>query len=234
MTVGEKNALLHEDILRKGVEEGLVIEKIANNAGIGVASAVKYLKLLGIDYKRERIRAKHNGVKTLSERDLVVMQMRKDGKTLQEIGDHFGCSRELIRQILSRKFPDVSVMSRKMNLHKCEVCGTDFSRSRSNQTNCCSIRCKVAKRKESVWDRDMALRIMNMRAQGLGWEAVAKELRPQLSGASFRARLQREMMIIFSSAERAYYFPHFGKEHFRTPDGRLTSNLVNATNVTSS
>lgn len=77
---------------------GLTIQEVADRLGWCVATARKYQKMTDADIRRVCRKVEP------SERNKAIAAMFRVGKTLQEIGELHGISRERVRQILSRDF----------------------------------------------------------------------------------------------------------------------------------
>ena len=77
---------------------GLTRKEIADRLGWCVESVSRYRKLIGADFRHEQERV------TVTEREKAMAAMYGVGKTLNEIGELYGVSRERVRQILSKRF----------------------------------------------------------------------------------------------------------------------------------
>jgi DNA-binding CsgD family transcriptional regulator len=77
---------------------GLTIQEVADRLGWCVSTVRKYQKMTKIDIPHGSLRM------APTEREEAMAAMYRDGKTLKEIGDLYGVSRERVRQVLSRWF----------------------------------------------------------------------------------------------------------------------------------
>lgn len=199
----ERNARLHEEEIRKCLDDNLTLERCSIETGLSIGAFLKYCGVLGLKRKRKKtVRA--------SKRDELILVQRRDGATFQEIAGEFGITRERVRQIIQRKFPEVAIRARIKGYVRCPVCDTlRDSTARPNAPHCSSrcTRLDSPIRNHETWNRDMAVKIMHLRDQGKTWEDVSSLLFPE--GVSY-GWLRSKMMVkgyLFSSEEWEKYFP---------------------------
>lgn len=216
----KRRAEAFRPLIVEGLADGLHRELLAMHVGISSACLDKYIKLLQLPKPpRKCSDARDPG------RDQEILALRQQGLTLQEIGDVHGITRERARQVLSRHFPDVAIGSRLKATRICSCCKKIFTPSRTAQY-ACSMACKKMSTLTKRWTRDFALRLMELRSLGWGWAAVSNELMPDLTTPAFRSALQLQIPILFSSEERARYFPANKEPRFRSDNGALPSNRI--------
>lgn len=207
------NARGMERELRELASDGLGVGQIALRIKKSYAGTQKYLDALGIKLtkKRNPISAR------IMEQAKEMVELRKRGLTLSDIGLKFGCSREWVRQQIAAIEPDGAwPTNRTKKTHECSVCSRLFSGPGYGGIEFCSKACSnVHLGKWAVVDRDLAVRIMALRKQGKTWDQVAKETDSRLSGTSFRIGLQRKLKIVFSTEEREEFFPKHGEPHYK-------------------
>lgn len=204
-----RNATEVEAVIRKGIEENLSIEQMANLLQSGTGSVRRWAKVLGIRIPRKRSKQPKNP--KIEE----FHKMRQSGCTLDQIGKAHGVTREYVRQALNRWYPDEVFPSFHRKKTACKTCGAEFH-SHSGKAYC-SIRCRNLDKNINVMSRDLALVVMSLRDQGMTWEQVHGEIRMTPNSAAFRVWLQRHLHF-FSSAERQAYFPvRSREEQFETP-----------------
>lgn len=90
----------------RAYEDGASILEIATSEGVATQTVRNWLKRQGVTIRRGRGKKRKP-----DQRIPEIMAMRKEGATLQEIGDHFGITRERVRQLvikagLSKEFED--------------------------------------------------------------------------------------------------------------------------------
>lgn len=203
-----RNALKHEAQLISLAGQNLTREQIANTLGISPQAVSTYSNVLGISIQRKK---KDNPIS--QERLGRIIEARRNGDSLDEIGQRFGVSRERIRQILAKHFPDVTIQPRISTSYKpkkCQVCGVEFDGKSNAKT--CSSKCGGLLRRGTFWCRNLAIEIMQLRDQGLTWDKVAEAVNPGCNRAAFRTSLQRQKEIIFSIYEKERYFKTYEVE----------------------
>jgi transcriptional regulator len=205
-----RNAFKYEHDLKRLLAEGLTREQIANSLGIATYCVSLYCDILGLERpkrkKREYIMATH-------ERVSEIVEMRKQGWTLDTIGGKYNVSRERVRQILAKHCPDVAIQNRQVVTRKCLICGAEFS----GATKTCSHACGGISKRKDEFTRDVAIKIMGMRKRGMTWPEIAEAISPGCNGASWRTKLQRAKLIIFSTYEASDLFREWGKVETQKP-----------------
>jgi DNA-binding transcriptional MerR regulator len=218
--IAKTRAEFYRPLIEAGLKDGLHANALRDYVGISRRVLIHYIKILGLPDPPRKKR-----VHTNPERARRILAMRQAGSTLEEIGSAFGITRERVRQLLLSEHPDITIQPRIRSQVACNHCDSLFSFAPGQHDAFCSVECRTAFRKSRRgWDRDRAEAILTMRNQGLAWSAIAAELTPGTGPAAFRAALQHQIPILFSSAEQQRYFPKHGAGRFRTPDGALTSN----------
>lgn len=196
----QRNALYHEPQIRKLIGEGLTREQIANEIGISSSSVSAYCDILGLRIPRKK-RETTNG---LGLQIGEILELRKSGKTLNEIGQQFGVSRERIRQVLAKHAPDVAIQTRIPSGRTCPICNKEYHGS----ARACSPSCTSIMRNKGRFDRDKIERIMWMRDLGMTWEKVAISIEDNsVNVASWRTRLGHAAKTLMNSTERKIYLP---------------------------
>ena len=114
------------------------------------------------------------------EKYCYIVELRKAGKSLSEIGQEIGISSERVRQIVKQYAPDYK-KPRKLHDLKCVNCGADFQGKKTERH--CSSECKAE------WKRKLSMahsarmrksgsdalneRAIALRRGGMGWRDVA-------------------------------------------------------------
>lgn len=208
-----KNAILHEEKLRKMIGEELALGHMAAELGCAPASVRRWLVELGLPVPTHR---KPRGQSPqIAKQTEEFLKLRLSGQTLLQIGNQFGVTREYVRQCLQRKYPDTvfpGITSKKRITTHCESCGASFH-SRNVGDRFCSTACKRQFR--SRINRDTAEQIMRLRDLNLSWDSVASVVKPGVSGVIFRSSLIRWQKVLWSSEEQEKYFPKFGEARFK-------------------
>lgn len=207
----------YRDQLEACVNCGDSWQAISAATGLSTLTAQKYCALLGLHKDNTT-----TGAKEPDERAHEMKAMRESGKSLSYIGEHFGVSRERVRQIMLHTFPEF-LMATTSGAKECQNCGATFRSTTPRKY--CSRACRLGAMSARLINRDMAVRIMNMRSQGMTWAEISNELMPGMKPESFRARLQKEKSILFSTAEQAHYFPKHGTPHYKPPGGPGMSDV---------
>lgn len=209
-----RNAKQYEDDLRSLSLNHLTLYQIARELKLSPATVRRYMQHLGIRLPRQR----KQRVNAEDTRVPAMILMRKEGNTLDEIGNQFGLTRERVRQLLARDCPDTVFPKRDAPQGSCLYCGGEYAlvgiRSRF-----CSSTCKKANR-DNAFTRDKAILIMRYRDMGKTWVEVGHTMKHTGSEGSFRANLQRSKHF-FSSEEQNKYFPAFAEERFKPSDVKL-------------
>lgn len=198
-----RNAKRHEEAIRKMVAERLTMEQMGVEIGASRQSILRYMEVLGIERQAESTGTKPNST---SERDLLILEDRKSGMTLQGIGEKHHLTRERVRQILARNFPDFVLPPRIGVEHAPAVCqnpscGKEFP-YRFN-TKYCSKSCWTQMVTSQKFTRDNAVEVMKLRDEGKTWEAIADIMEIH----NLRSSIQRHTRHFFSTEEQHRYLP---------------------------
>ena len=210
------HALAHEKALKQAVSEKLTWEQISIRCGIAASTAKSYCKVLGID--ASNLRSKRVKL-TKSKHVDAIIRLRNEGKTLEEIGNIIGITRERVRQILARWSPDTIIKVRRAAIKTCPVCSSEFS----GQGKTCSAKCGGIKRSKHSYTRDLAVQIMKLRENGLTWERVRSQVAPGAHHPSWFAGLHRAKAQVFSSEEIAIHFSKHGEPRARPLEVKLST-----------
>lgn len=192
--------------LARMVDRRYTIIEMASELGLGKQTVVRYLDLCGmwpLPYKQQR---KPNI--ELVNRAAEMASMRKEGLTLAEIAGKFDVTRERVRQVLSRSFPDtVWPGIRVRNMRTCKCCGQEFCYTRTRDYYCSAV-CRLSRpsKAENMWHRENAVAMMRMRDEGATWEQIAQELGFR-NGHILRSGIRNKLTTLFSREEQAKYFP---------------------------
>lgn len=187
-----RNAKKHEALLRKGIEDGLTYEQIANSIGCNSGSVRTWSRALDLPPPKRK-----PDVRMQKERINKIIRQRNKGLTLKEIGDGMGLSSERIRQVLARYSPDQVIATRIAAVKTCSICGKKFC----GNTKTCSGACGGALRYSGKWTRDKAVEVIALRKSGKTWDQVSQILHPGSHALAFRTALQREKDKLFSTKE---------------------------------
>lgn len=210
------HALAHEKALKQAVLEKLTWEQISIRCGIATSTAKSYCKVLGINVSNlqaERVKL------TKSKHADVIIRLRNEGKTLEEIGRVIGITKERVRQILARWSPNTIVKVRRAVTKTCPVCLNEFS----GQGKTCSAKCGYIKKAKHSYTRDLAVQIMKLRENGLTWEQVSSQVAPGVHHPGWFSGLHRVKAQIFSSEEIAIHFSKRGEPHARPIEVKLST-----------
>lgn len=192
--------------IKEMLEKGANLLEVQTHFKIGHSALQRVLNKLGIKYDK----SKTNKAKGTIEEIHKMIEMRKEGKTLQAIGDIYGVTRERIRQQIASVQPEVVLQGLGPRTQRfCVVCESPIIRRSKHDT--CSHHCYNVKNQKFIFTRDDALRIMKCRDEGKTWEQIGTEYgfkKPYL----FRIYLERKINIILSSEEKAKYIRPSGKD----------------------
>ena len=210
MKMSQRILKTRAEMFRQKIEEalGMGLDRLQASAHVGVSgqTLTRYAEVLGI---RQWPRKKRERPQEMKERNAEIMRMRKEGATLEEIGAHFKITRERVRQLLMRhggdEVPPARISYRTARL--CNGCGMMFTPEHNHQTYCNRMCRSLSSMKEGVITRDKAIEIMRLRDLGFTWDDVSDRIVPGANRGSFRASLQRQIPILFSSDEQRHYFP---------------------------
>ena len=215
-----KNAMAMEPELRALHSNNLTLYQIARAMGITATTARRYLTVIGLPTPTRR----QDRTTPPDLRVDEMMELRRQGETLDAIGKRFDLTRERVRQILQREMPDFVFPRRPGKSHNCVHCGGSFHSGRASN-KFCSQKCKGAA--QTIFNRDTALDVMRERREGRTWDEIAEALGNGCSTAMFRCRVQRYKSF-FSAAEQAEFFPPKGAELFKSDlIKRLEQKLTN-------
>lgn len=92
--------LLSPDILAFYASHGMTRRETADELGVQYSRISTVAKAAGIRFPRQAGTGKHGRNGKVTTRHDQIVALYQSGKTLQEIGDTFGVTRERIRQIL--------------------------------------------------------------------------------------------------------------------------------------
>ena len=189
----------HGDKIKELFAKGANLLEVQTHFRIGNTGIRKVMKKLGLKYNK----AQTFKFKASEEEIMKMIEMRKEGKTLQEIGDIYGVTRERIRQRIASVQPEVVLQGLGPRIKRfCAVCENPLPSRTKNDT--CSAHCKNVKNQKFIFTRDDALRIMKYRDEGKTWAQIGVEYgfkKPYL----FRIYLERKIDVILSSEEKAKY-----------------------------
>lgn len=192
------NAKKAEQTIKDGVRDNLSGAQIANILRCSPSSVKLWAKILGIDIPRKKRKIPKD--KKVEE----FYKMRRLGCTLEEIGKSHGVTREYVRQTLARWYPDDVFPSRTRKMTVCQTCGEQFHPNH-HYTKFCSTSCKEISKSSAHMNRDLAVKIMELRDLHMTWDQVNAVVNIAKSGIRFRSWLQRKMHF-FSTAEQEKYF----------------------------
>lgn len=203
-----RRLLRFKDYIASGIAKGHTGYEIAMETGLAEPTVRRYAQLLGLHLPRKKRKRPDEDVARIQE----IVEMRKSGKTLDEVGKVFGITRERVRQIVRKHAPDV-VIGGKKTTTECAVCGIHFIAKGHRPGIFCSHNCWSAARQiKSGWNRDLAEKIIKLRGQGDTWQQVSDKLGyPRVD--VFRSNLQRHISILFSTQEQQHIFPTYFKRH---------------------
>lgn len=211
-------AIRFRPLIEEGLAEGMHKNALQRHTGLSHQTLYNYIDALGLP----RPKRKRQPVNEVRAADMIAM--RKQGMSLAEIGAAHRLTRERVRQILTKEYPDAVFPAIRSKSRVCPGCGATFSPIHNAQRHCTKS-CKHASTlTKNGWDRERAVNIMIMRDSGMGWAGIAARLTPELKADHFRSMLQHQIPVLFSKAEQARYFPPKYSPRFRTPDGALTTN----------
>lgn len=82
----------------------LTVVEIAKRAGCSISTVTNCAAKLGLPMrgKGNKLAYRPDEMEMLRKRDMQIAMMRKEGKTLDEIGKKYGVSRQRVHQIMSR------------------------------------------------------------------------------------------------------------------------------------
>ena len=216
-----KNAQAVETELRALVLQELNLYQIARALDISPATARRYMSHLKI--KPSEKRKKRDNRPDPRTNDMI--EMRKSGQTLDQIGTTFNITRERVRQILQKKCPDFVFPVRVVKSQRCNHCEMEFTPT-GPTAKFCGHKCAGAA-KSSFFNRDIALKVMRERDNGMKWFEIARLLGNGKSTSVFRSHLQR-CKHFFSIAEQEAYFPPKNEKQFKANNGNgLEENETN-------
>lgn len=202
----------YRDQLEACVNCGDSWQAISAATGLSTLTAQKYCALLGLHKEH----APTIGNREPDERANEMKAMRESGKSMAYIGEHFNISRERVRQIMLHTFPDF-VVATSSSARRCETCGAVYHSKTLKKY--CSTTCRRSALSATTFNRDMAVRVMQMRSQGMTWPEISNKLMPGMDPGTFRTRIQKDKSLLFSSAEQAHYFPKHGTPRYKPPGG---------------
>lgn len=131
---------------------------------------------------RKWTRTTFGGLNT-RDRDAEIINLRRSGMTLTEIGAKYEITRERVRQIIVRLAPDLTddvVRDARLGpLPKCPECGKELRRGGRNKT-CGSHECRSIRWSNlTPMQRERGERILTLRAFGMTWEEIANRVWPE-------------------------------------------------------
>ena len=199
-----RNAEAYRGSLEAAASKGWAISRVAHSLGLSMNAAKAYMCVLDIQI----VKAKKIGREGTRKTDWgKMLEMRKEGKTLQMIGTQFGLTRERVRQIMISMEPNEPWEGIVAKGHVCQQCGCTFYGTGHLNSTLCTNFCKKVQKKEAMfWDRDVAVTIMKLRDDNKTWKEVASIINPRKNGPSFRADIQKKIKLLFSQEEQEKYF----------------------------
>ena len=203
-----RNAKSFEESLKKLQSQDLTLYQIARALKISPATARRYMNHLKMGPTKRRKNRNNQPDPRIEE----IVTMRKRGDTLDQIGKHFGITRERARQILQRECPDFVFPVRVIKNKTCNHCGVTYVPTGPTQ-QFCNQKCMGSARNVN-FNRDTAIEVMRQRNLGRKWSEIAEEIGEGASSTSFRCQIQRYKKF-FSSSEQAEYFPLKKEKRFK-------------------
>jgi len=195
------NAKILEKDIRRLVDEGAIISEMKSELNISHTSLSRYMKYLGIKPNKKRKISKKD------PRANMMKAMRHEGKTLSEIGKSYSITRERVRQILSKNFPEELFPTIAVKTKECPCCGKRFTGT-SRPGGFCSKRCSnISNGTMKKWNRTEAEKIMELRDKNLTWSDIAIRFGMGDKSNVFRASIQKQIRILFNEQEQERYFP---------------------------
>jgi transcriptional regulator with XRE-family HTH domain len=176
-----RNALKMREVLISLIKEEMTQSQIRTRLGVSCNTIATWLEVLELKPNLHKIKKKHQ---RLDE----IIDARKNGLNYAEIGKNMGLSRERIRQIVSSQAVEFMEIVKPV--------GPDLEKpsKRKNET-----KYKI--------DRDIAIKVMELRKQSMTWGQVAEKIFPGMSGVHLRTHLQRTKDIVFTKEELDEFFP---------------------------
>ncbi len=149
----------------------------------------RWHSLIGMTRSKRKMAVQRKSNWLSGERNQAIVQLRKTGCALEEVGTQFGITRERVRQICveyekltndiigvdSRLGPRVKHITKP-----CPVCGTDVTKTENYWNNSynkghCSRKCGELNYVSKIWTDDRAIMCLKMRAQHSSWQRIADQ-----------------------------------------------------------
>ena len=173
------------------------------------------------------------------DRDAEIVNLRRSGMMLTEIGAKYGITRERVRQIIVRLGPDLTDdMAREVRLgpkEHCAVCGIEFQyRNRARKT-CGSPKCHktyIATKPPVLTDkqREYGEKILSLRAFGMTWKEISRHVWPDIPKANgenaYAAHAQAYAKIYAKKTGEDVSWAFSGNKGCNSP--RLAQRIVEA------
>jgi DNA-binding CsgD family transcriptional regulator len=196
----DRFAISNKERIIELIDKGANLSELQIELGINWSGLKKVLKNLNITYdkiKTNKYKAQHN-------KCLEMLELRKEGKTLQEIANVYGVTRELVRQNIAKLKPEIILPSTGVrSMKQCIMCDSKFF-SRIQDAKTCSPECNRLHKNKFILTRDDAVKIMEFRDQGKTWNQIGEEYKLENPNL-FRIYLQRKISILFSTEEKSKY-----------------------------